>query len=169
MNKLITLGTVGLILVASIFIISRPTYADTTGSPTPQSESGSDEVGNFKVWTTPAHGLFKLRRFGDHCMPAERLTTVPVGAIVLGMDTKTCEGIPQRFRRVTYNHYSGWMWDFMLMEIDPTEGHFPPTPADTPVEMSFKDEEVELEQMIEDEDGNGTLPSTLPVIADGSS
>ena len=55
------------------------------------------------------------------------------------------------------------------MEIDPTEGHFPPTPADTPVEMSFKDEEVELEQMIEDEDGNGTLPSTLPVIADGNS
>ena len=56
----------------------------------------------------------------------------------------------------------------MLMEIDPQEGHFPPTPADTPVEMSFKDEAVELEQMIEDEDGNGTLPSTLPVINDGS-
>ena len=159
MNKLITLGTVGLILIASIFVISRPTYADTTGSPTPQSESGSDEVGNFKVWTTPAYGLFKLRRFGDHCMPAERLTTVPIGAIVLGMETKTCEGIPQRFRRVTYNHYSGWMWDFMLMEIDPQEGHFPPpTPADTPVDMSFKDEEVEIEQIVEDGDDADSLP-----------
>ena len=90
-NRLITLGTVGLILIASIFIISRPTYADTTGTPTPQSES--DEVGNYKVWTSPAHGLFKLRRFGDYCMPADRLTTVPIGAIVQGMDTKTCEGI----------------------------------------------------------------------------
>ena len=168
MKKLISIGTVTLVLIASVFVVSRPTHADTTGVPI-QSESGSTEVGNFKVWTTPAYGMFKLRRFGDYCMPADRLTTVPIGAIVLGMETKTCEGIPQRFRRVTYNHYSGWMWDFMLMEIDPTEGHFPPTPADTPVEMSFKDEEVELEQMIEDEDGNGTLPSTLPVIADGNS
>ena len=168
MKKLISIGTVTLVLIASVFVVSPPIHADTTGVPI-RSESGSAVVGNFKVWTTPAYGLFKLRRFGDHCMPAERLTTVPVGAIVLAMDTKTCEGIPQRLRRVTYNHYSGWMWDFMLMEIDPTEGHFPPTPADTPVEMSFKDEEVELEQMIEDEDGNGTLPSTLPVIADGNS
>ena len=156
MNKLITLGTVTLILIASVFVVSRPTHADTTGVPI-QSESGSTEVGNFKVWTTPAYGMFKLRRFGDYCMPADRLTTVPIGAIVLGMETKTCDGIPQRFRRVTYNHYSGWMWDFMLMEIDPLEGHFPPTPADTPVDMTFKEEDIEsIEHMIDvDDEDNG--------------
>ena len=157
MNKLITLGTVTLILIASVFVVSRPTHADTTGVPI-QSESGSTEVGNFKVWTTPAYGMFKLRRFGDYCMPADRLTTVPIGAIVLGMETKTCEGIPQRFRRVTYNHYSGWMWDFMLMEIDPLEGHFPPpTPADTPVDMSVKEEDIDvIEHMIDvDDEDNG--------------
>ena len=154
MKKLISIGTITLILIASVFVVSRPTHADTTGMP---SVSDSD-TGNFKVWTQPAHGIFKLRRFGDYCMPDDRLTTVPVGAIVLGMETKTCDGIPQRFRRVTYNHYSGWMWDFMLMEIDPLEGHFPPAPADTPVNMTFKEEDIDsIEHMIDvDDEDNGS-------------
>ena len=145
MKRIISIGTIVLILGASIFLISRPTYADT-GTTISTAES---VLGTHTVWTSAGYGLFKLQRFGIYCMPGEQLTNVPIGAKVLGMETRECEGIPQRFRRVTYKDYSGWMWDFTLMENDPLEGHFP---DDTEEEIPIikEDEVVEVDEAVEE-------------------
>ena len=83
-------------------------------------------------------------------MPGERLTNVPIGAKVLGMETMECEGIPQRFRRVTYEDYSGWMWDFTLMENDPLEGHFPNDIVEEEIPILKEDEAIEEGEAVEE-------------------
>jgi hypothetical protein len=105
-------------------------------------------MGTHTVWFGSGYGLFKLQRFGTYCMPGERLTNVPIGAKVRGMETRECEGIPQRFRRVTYGNYSGWMWDFTLMENDPLEGHFP---DDTEEEVPILKDDEAVEEALETE------------------
>ena len=100
-----------LIAGACAFLIVRPTNADTgtnTSAPT------------HKVWMG-AYGIFELKKFGKYCMPGNVITKGPSGVAVSVRGTKSCEGVPHDFKRVSYKQYSGWMWDFSLQELDPEE------------------------------------------------
>lgn len=135
MKKSITsIGIVALVVATSAFLITKPTYANT-GFENPTI------IGTHKVWHPNYTAIFKLRRFGTICMPGDYLTIIPVGTVVTGTETKTCEGIHLRFRRVSYNNYMGWMWDFALEVIDPLEGHFPPLENTEELPVLLREEE----------------------------
>jgi hypothetical protein len=120
-------GTVSLLLV-------NPTYADVGNN--------SVEIGTHKVWL-PNQSIFKLKRFGEFCMPSQFIKgPIPQGTIIVGMETKECPNIPQRFRKVVYQNYWGWMWDYSLEVIDPFEGHLPPTDNQINTAMA-KEEDTE--------------------------
>jgi len=120
--KIITsLGIAVLIAGATSLALAHPTYADAGLSGDPIIR------GTHKVWMTN-YGMFKLKRFGEFCMPGQVIKApMPPNAIVMSIETKECPGIPYRFRKVKYEDYFGWMWDFSLEVIDPLEGHLPPT------------------------------------------
>lgn len=134
MKKLTSIGVVALVVATSAFLMTKPTYANA-GFENPTA------IGTHKVWHPNYTAMFKLRRFGTVCMPGDYLTTVPVGTVVIGTETKTCEGIHLGFRRVSYNHYMGWMWDFALEVIDPLEGHFPPAEDTEELPIFLREEE----------------------------
>ena len=140
MKKLTSIGIVALVVATSSFLITRPTYANTG----PKPPVASEPIGTHKVWHPNYTSIFKLRQFGTLCMPGTPLTSLSVGDVVVGTETKTCEGISFRFRRVSHNYYMGWMWDFALEVIDPLEGHFPPTNDndESPVPVLVRDEEL---------------------------
>ena len=146
MKILTTIGMTVLVVGTSAFLITKPTYADSHISISTETQS----VGTHKVWLVN-QSIFKLRRFGEHCMPGDLIKgPIPLNDTVVGTETRECKNVPYRFRRVSYENFSGWMWDFALEEIDPLEGEFPAT----------EDEEVPI--IIREEDP--LLGSTLPTI-----
>ena len=100
-----------LIAGACAFLIVRPTSADTGSDTTTPTH---------RVWMS-AYGIFELKKFGDFCMPGEFIAHVPNGEVVSVIDTKTCKEVPYDFKKVIYQQYSGWMWDFTLQDLDPEE------------------------------------------------
>jgi len=142
MKILPTIGIAVLIVGTSAFLLTTPTYADS-------QTTTSVSTGTHKVWI-PNQVIFKLKRFGEYCMPGDLIKgPVPLNAKLVGTETRECEHIPHRFRRVFYENYSGWMWDYALEELDPLEGEIPATEIQVPVIMREED----------------TLGSTLPTIA----
>ena len=146
-------GTVSLLIV-------QPTYADVEGDT-------SVITGTHKVWLN-SQGMFKLKRFGEFCMPGELIKgPMPLGAIVVGLETKECPGIPQRFRKVVHEDYFGWMWDFALEVIDPLEGHIPPASTQE-IPIITKEEDPEMGSTLPDinpdepPEPENNLGSTLP-------
>ena len=134
MKILKTIGISVLIAGACAFLIVRPTNADTgtnTSAPT------------HKVWMG-AYGIFELKKFGQYCMPGNIITKVPQGEAVSVRETKSCEGVPHDFKRVSYQQYSGWMWDFTLQELDPEEVAI--LMEQVPVIKEEIEEEAEIEE-----------------------
>tara|TARA_Y100000034_G_C6677473_1_gene297685 strand:- start:41 stop:493 length:453 start_codon:yes stop_codon:yes gene_type:complete len=144
MRTLTLIGIAVLIAGTSAFLITPLTHADTQNNV-----NVSVSTGTHKVWM-PNQGIFKLKRFGEYCMPGDLVKgPIPLNAELVGTETRECEHISHRFRRVFYENYSGWMWDYALEELDPMEGEIPDT-------------EVKIPVIIREED---TLGSTLPTIS----
>ena len=121
MKKSASLILASVVVAASIFIlIIQSTFSDI-GFSNPLSSGGTH-----RVWHPSYTTIFKLEQYGTLCMPGDPIIRIDVGDVVVGSETKTCEGIHLQFRRVSYNDYKGWMWDFSLEFIDPLEGYFPP-------------------------------------------
>ena len=134
MKILKTIGISVLIAGACAFLIVRPTNADTgtnTSAPTHKVRMG-------------AYGIFELKKFGKYCMPENVITKVPSGEAVSVRGTKSCEGVPHDFKRVSYKEYSGWMWDFSLQELDPEEVAL--LTEQVPVIKEEIEEEAEIEE-----------------------
>ena len=124
MKKSAPLILAGVVMAASIFVlIVSPMYSNA-GFSNPFSSNGTH-----RVWHPQYTTIFKLKQYGTLCMPGDPIVRIAVGDVVVGSETKTCEGIHLQFRRVSYNDYKGWMWDFSLEFIDPLEGYFPPPQA----------------------------------------
>ena len=135
MRILTPLGIAILIAGTVSLLIVQPTYADVGNT--------SIVTGTHKVWLN-SQGMFKLKRFGEFCMPGQVIKApMPSRAIVMSIETKECLGIPHRFRKVKYEDYFGWMWDYSLEVIDPLEGHLPPT-DDQEIPIIIKEEDQEL-------------------------
>ena len=135
MKILTSLGMAILIAGTASLLIVQPTYADVEGDTV--------VTGTHSVWLNN-QSIFKLKRFGEFCMPGELIKgPIPIGSTVVGTETKECPGIPHRFRRVVYKDYFGWMWDFALEVIDPLEGHLPPT-NNQEIPIITKEEDPEL-------------------------
>ena len=168
MRILTSLGAAVLIAGAASLLIVQPTYADVGGD--------SIVTGAHKVWLN-SQGMFKLKRFGEFCMPGTLIKApIPLGSQVVGLETKECPGIPHRFRKVVYEDYFGWMWDYALEVIDPLEGHLPSTNQEIPIIIKDEDDfelgstlpDIDPDEPPEPEnDLGGTLPAmggTLPSI-----
>jgi len=134
MKILTPLGIAILIAGTVSLLIVQPTYADV--------RNDSIVTGTHKVWLN-SQGMFKLKRFGEFCMPGELIKApIPLNSIVISIETKECPGIPHRFRKVKYGDYFGWMWDFALEVIDPLEGHLPPMDSQE-IPIIIKEEDPE--------------------------
>ena len=134
MRILTPLGIAILIAGTVSLLIVQPTYADV----------GNDSIvtGTHRVWLN-SQGIFKLKRFGEFCMPGTLIKApIPLDSIVISIKTKECPGIPHRLRKVEYGDYFGGMWDFSLEVIDPLEGHLPPTDSQE-IPIIIKEEDSE--------------------------
>jgi len=144
MKILTPLGIAILIAGTVSLLIVQPTYADVGNN--------SIVTGTHKVWLN-SQGMFKLKRFGEFCMPGKLIKApIPLNSTVISIETKECLGIPHRFRKVKYEDYFGWMWDYALEVIDPLEGHLPPT----------DEQEIPIIIKEEDPEPGSTLPGGNP-------